>query len=169
MRIYCPKSLHSGVFQALDASLCKHEFWVHGWSIGDKPRPSNVFEMTREQLENPDDNFFDAILVQSYEDYQLVKNFAKTIIYYDLMNGRGTGPEEIYKNPHVIPVFISTSCRMSHGIYGGLHKTIYPAVDEEFWGGWVGNDKEIVHVRNGFKEETPNSTGTSNRYVQTIR
>ena len=150
-KIYCPKGLHHGVFQSLDASICKHEFWVNGWIEKEKPKPSNVHIMTKEMLENPDDSFFDAILVQSVEDYKLVQNFAKTILYYDLMNGRGSGPAPIYNNPYVIPVFVSTGCRLSHGIYDGPHKTIYPGVDEDYWNGYIGNEPKIIHVRNEFE------------------
>ncbi len=155
MRIYCPKGLHHGVFQGLDGSLCKHEFWVNGWIETEKPKPNNVFVMTKEQLENPDDSFFGAILVQSVADYHLVSKFAKPILYYDLMNGRSSGPQDIYSNKHVIPVFVSTGCRLSHGVYDGPHKTIYPAIDDEYWNGWVGDEKKIIHVRNAFKERDP--------------
>ena len=150
-RIYCPKGLHHGVFQALDGSICKHEFWVNGWVDKEKPKPNNVHIMTKEMLENPDDKFFDAILVQSVQDYGLVANFDKTILYYDLMNGRGSGPAPIYNNLHVIPVFVSTGCRLSHGIYDGPHKTIYPGVDDEYWNGWTGDEAKIIHVRNEFE------------------
>lgn len=142
--------MHSGVFQALDGDICKHEFWVNGWNEKEKPKPNNVHVMTKEMLENPDDSFFDAILVQSVEDYHLVANFDKTILYYDLMNGRGTGPNNIYQNARVIPVFVSTGCRLSHGVFDGPHKTIYPGVDENYWNGWTGEESKIVHVRNEF-------------------
>lgn len=152
LRIYAPRGLHHGVFQGLDGSICKHEFWVNGWNEKEKPKPDNVYIMSKEMLENPDDSFFDAILVQSVEDYKLVENFDKTIIYYDLMNGRGNGPIPIYQNTRVIPLFISTSCRMSHGIYDGLHKTIYPGIDETYWDGWTGEEDKIIHVRNEFED-----------------
>ncbi len=151
MNIYCPKGLHSGVFQSLDFSICPHYFYVNQWGV-EKPKPNNVIVMTKEQLEDPDDKFFDCILIQSTEDYNLVKNFDKTIVYYDLMNGRGGGPEHIYNNKNVVPVFISTSCKTSHGIYGGYHKTIYPGIDEDYWNGWTGEEQKIIHVRNAFKE-----------------
>ena len=150
-RIYAPKGLHSGVFQGLDNAFCKHEFYVNSWNELEKPKPNNVIIMTKEMLENPDDNFFDAILVQSVEDYKLVAGFDKTILYYDLMNGRGSGPSPIYNNLKVIPVFVSTGCRLSHGIYDGPHKTIYPGIDENYWNGWVGEDSKIIHVRNEFE------------------
>lgn len=150
-RIYCPKGLHSGVFQGLDNAICKHEFYVNSWNEVEKPKPNNVIVMTKEMLENPDDSFFDAILVQSVEDYRLVANFDKTILYYDLMNGRGSGPALIYSNLHVVPIFVSTGCRLSHGVYDGPHKTIYPGVDEEYWNGWTGDDQKIIHVRNEFE------------------
>jgi len=150
-RIYCPKGLHTGVFQGLDSNWCKHEFYVNGWLSREKPKPDNVIVMSDEMLNNPDDKFFDAILVQSVEDYKLVANFDKTILYYDLMNGRNSGPAQIYNNTRVIPIFISTSCRMSHGIYDGPHKTIYPGIDEDYWKGYTGEEEKIVHVRNEFE------------------
>lgn len=150
-RIYCPKGLHHGVFQSLDASICRHEFWSSGWNDDEKPKPDNVHIMSKEMLENPDDDFFGAILIQSIDDYKIVSNFKKTILYYDLMNGRGSGPQSIYSNPYVIPVFVSTGCRLSHGIYDGPHKTIYPGVDDEYWSGYTGEESKIIHVRNCFK------------------
>jgi glycosyltransferase involved in cell wall biosynthesis len=156
MNIYAPKGLHHGVFQSLDASLCYHNFYVNHWIETEKPKPNNVFIMTKEQLENPDDSFFGAILVQSVNDYQLVSKFAKPILYYDLMNGRSNGPQYIYSNPNVVPVFVSTGCRLSHGVFDGPHKTIYPAIDDEYWNGWTGEEKKIIHVRNAFKERDPN-------------
>lgn len=150
-RIYCPKGLHHGVFQSLDKDLCKHEFYVNGWNEGEKPKPNNVVVMSKEMLDNPDDSFFDAILVQSINDYNLVSKFQKTILYYDLMNGRSNGPTYIYDNPNVIPVFVSTGCRLSHNMYDGKHKTIYPGVDDKYWSGWTGEEAKIVHARNCFK------------------
>ncbi len=155
MNIYCPKGLHTGVFQGLDSTLCPHIFYVNNWNESEKPKPNNVKIMTTEMLKDPQDDFFHAILVQSIGDYNLVSSYDKTIIYYDLMNGRGNGPKQIYENKNVIPVFISTSCRTSHGVYDGYHKTIYPAIDENFWNGWIGDEKKIVHVRNSFKSRDP--------------
>ena len=156
MNIYCPKGLHVGVFQGLDGDLCRHNFYVNSWSA-DREKPSNVIVMSKDMLENPDDSFFGAILVQSMQDYMLVKNFDKTIIFYQLMNSRGNpaGNIEAIRNPHVVPVYISTSCRTSHGVFDGQHKTIYPGIDENFWSGYTGEEQKIIHVRNSFKERDP--------------
>jgi len=155
--IYAIKGLHHGVFSSLDYSLCPHKFWVPSWNSIEKPKPNNVHIMTKEQLEDPDDSFFDAILVQSIDDYMLVKDFDKTIMFYNLMNSRGNPANhvEVLKNPRVIPLYISTSCRTSHGIFDGKHKTIYPGIDENFWNGYTGEDRKIIHVRNAFKERDP--------------
>lgn len=153
MNIYCPEGLHHGVFQGLDRQYCSHTFYVNNWNSEEKLQPNNVVIMSKEMLENPDDDFFDAIIVQSYEGYYKVMKFAKTILLYHLMNGRGWNNHMagVYANPYVVPMFISTSCRTSHGFFEGIHKTIYPGIDEEYWNGWVGDEKKIIHVRNEFE------------------
>ncbi len=149
MNILAPKGLHHGVFQGLDSKYCKHNFYTDGWNILEKPMPNNVFILGKEHT---DIDFFGAILVQSIEDYYRASKYNKPIIYYDLMNGRGEGPKEIYNDKRVVPLFISTSCRTSHGVFNRKHKTIYPGIDEDFWNGWHGGSPKIIHVRNGFKE-----------------
>ena len=159
MNIYCLTGLHQGVFQSLDGNICKHNFYVPDWYEKERKKPNNVLIMTKEMIINPYDNFFDAILIFP-EHYSKVQNIDKTIIVNFLTTGRegqiSAYSKNIISNPKVIPVFDSTSCRMSHGIYEGLHKTIYHGVDEEFWSGWQGQDKKIVHVRNNFKERDLN-------------
>lgn len=160
MNIYCPRGLHMGVFQGLDGSMCNHTFYVKGWQGESKKQPSNVIVMSQEMLENPDDSFFGAILGQSLEDYYSISQYDKPILFYQLMNGRGslTKPFNhsfILENKNVIPIYISASCRTSHGHFDGLHKTIYPGIDENYFNGWTGEEQKIVHVRNDFKNRDP--------------
>ncbi len=156
MRVYAGKGLHHGVFQGLDGSICKHEFYTNSWNEEEKPKPNNVFILTEEQKNSPQDSFFDIILVQSIEDYQLISRINKPILYYDLCNGRGTGPKFIYDNPNVVPMFISNGCKTSHGIYGGFCKSISQGVDGEFFNGWTGEEKRLVIAKNNFKERDIN-------------
>ena len=155
MNVYCPKGLHQGVFQSLDSSLCEHNFWVPAWDSAYKNMPDNVKIMTQDMIDDPDDGFFGAILVQSPEDYNLVKNFDKTIIYYHLINSRGRGLDYIYANKNVISVFLMTSNRISYGMFEGKHKTIYHGVDHEFWSGWTGEDEILISVKNNFSTRDP--------------
>jgi len=155
MNVYCPKGLHQGVFQSLSSSICKHDFYVPAWDSKQKLQPDNVKIMTKEMQEDPDDKFFEAVLVQSPEDYNIVKNWDKTIIYYHLINSRGRGLDHIYANKNVIPVFLMNSCKISYNVFEGQHKTIYHGVDPEFWSGWTGEDKTLVSVKNNFNTRDP--------------
>ncbi len=152
--VYCLTGLHSGVFQGLDKEWCKHTFWVAKWDDGDKPRPNNVEIMTPQMINDPDENFFDCILIFP-EHYDKVKNINKTILVYFVMNGRegdlNNYTKYIISNPRVIPIFVSSGCKLSHGIFDVYSKTIYPGIDEQYWNGWIGNEKKIIHVRNSFK------------------
>jgi len=154
VNVYCLTGLHAGVFQSLDGSLCSHTFWTPTWD-DNKEKPSNVRIMTKEMIEDPDENFFDCILIFP-EHYEKVKNIDKPIIVYFVMNGRegqdNNYTKHILNNPRVIPLFVSTGCRLSRGIFDGKHKTIYPGIDENFWKGWTGEDKKIIHVRNEFEK-----------------
>jgi len=155
VNIFCIKGLHHGVFQGLESGTCKHNFYVPNWNSAEKPKPDNVIIMSSEMLTDPDPDFFGAILVQSPEDYQLVKNFDKPIIYYHLINSRGRGLDYIYANKNVIPVFLMNSNKISYSVYEGQHKTIYHGVDPDFWKGWSGEDKVLAAVKNNFNTRDP--------------
>lgn len=156
MNIYCLTGLHVGVWQGLDET-CKHTFYVPHWP-NTRPKPDNIKLMTQEQIDDPDESFFDAILIFP-EHYHKVANLNKTIICYFVMNGRqgqiNDYTANILANPRVIPVFVSTSCRTSHNVFDGPHRTIYPGIDENWWNGYVGDSATIVHCRNSFKDREP--------------
>jgi glycosyltransferase involved in cell wall biosynthesis len=165
MNILCPNGLHVGVFQGLDGSLCRHHFIVprketpvdvhDGWDVGARTKPSNVISKVLDW--NGD---YDCILVQSAQDWCNLPNQirnSKPIIYYELMNGRGTkaGFEPIYTHKNTILGFVSNSCRISHGIFDEPHFTLFPGVNEDDWNAQklnlVSHDiPQIVHARNDF-------------------
>jgi glycosyltransferase involved in cell wall biosynthesis len=158
MNVYCLTGLHQGVFQAIDPTLCEHTFWVPSWEDSFRVRPENIKILTPEMISDPDDNFFGAILIFP-EHYEKVKNVDKTIMVYFVTDGRPGRSQDytryVISNPRVVPIFLSTGCRLSHGVYEGSHKTIYHGVDDEFWSGWNGEEQLLAAVKNDFKNRDP--------------
>lgn len=156
MRIWCPFALHFGVFQDLDPEICKHEFWVKEWNSENFDKPKNVFILNEQQLNDPDEKFFDAILVMSYNDYETIKKYDKPIIFYHLYNFRMDLHKYIYNNKNVIPLFLFNSTRLSCGLYEGKSKTIMHGIDTKFWDGYTGEKNRIVFSKNGIKDRDEN-------------
>jgi hypothetical protein len=165
MKVLCPQGLHVGVFQGLDGALCHHTFLVprkenpvevhDGWEVGVRPKPSCVVSQPLDW--NGD---YDCVLVQSIQDWNVIpdKN-RKPIIYYDLMNGRGSGPSHIYSHTNTLLAFVSNSCRISHGIWDQVpHYVLYPGVNEDSWDPdqlpalHRSSKEQIIHTRNDFSK-----------------
>lgn len=158
MKIYAPNGIHVGVFQSLTKDIFNYEIDIPQWSIDIAPVLDCVNIVGKKRMQ---DYFkeYDVLILHDSPLYTEIRNlYNGIIIYYDVMNGRGKitndrndSDNQLFFHPKTALVFVSNGARMSHGVFRGRHKTIYPGINENFWKGYNGEEKRIVHVRNQFE------------------
>ena len=154
MKIYAVGGLHPGVYQALSSKWFKFIIDTPGWSDDVKPRPDCIRLVSDAEVR---DTQYDAVIL-SYSPlwHETLQKFPNaTIVFFDMMNARGVQFQEFYSHPRVVLVYISDGCRLSHGVYEGPHKVIYPGIDPDIFKGYVGNKPVAVTVRNAFRRREP--------------
>lgn len=123
------------------------------WGGGARPQPTNLHEVPYENLSDVDWSQYDVLLIQTLEQYNLLKDVPIKMVYlehtvpFPLFTGDAHGP--IRTNPNVRRIVYLTEMQVLAWKSQPLDvDVIMPSIDVSAYEEWSGTDKRILTVCN---------------------